>query len=46
MVQVAGNDNHTVQLLPALCMTEDDFTWAETAFDSVIAGAHCVPGTI
>jgi ornithine--oxo-acid transaminase len=46
LVQVAGNGNHTVKLLPALGITDADCAWIETAFDSVIADAHRVPGAV
>jgi ornithine--oxo-acid transaminase len=32
--------------LPPLTITEQDCNWIETAFDSVIASSHKVPGAI
>jgi ornithine--oxo-acid transaminase len=46
LTQVAGHGLHTVKLLPPLTITEEDCNWIETAFDSVIAGSHKVPGAI
>ena len=46
LVQVAGHASHTVKLLPALVITEDDCAWIERAFDAVIADSHRVPGAI
>jgi len=44
LTQVAGHASHTVKLLPPLIITEDDCDWIETAFDTVIAGTHRMPG--
>src|ERR1700743_2812289 len=46
LTQVAGHGSHTVKLLPPLVISEDDCKWIETAFDTVIAGSHQVPGAI
>ena len=46
MTDVLSTDQHTVKLLPPLVISEDDCKWIETAFDSVIAGSHKVPGAI
>jgi ornithine--oxo-acid transaminase len=46
LTQVAGHGLHTVKLLPPLTITEEDCSWIETAFDSVIAASHKVPGAI
>ena len=46
LTQVAGHGSHTIKLLPPLVITEDDCTWIEKAFDTVIAGSHKVPGAI
>jgi ornithine--oxo-acid transaminase len=46
LTQVAGHGLHTVKLLPPLTITEEDCNWIETAFDSVIAASHKVPGAI
>ncbi|MCA6110172.1 aminobacteriohopanetriol synthase HpnO [Bradyrhizobium cenepequi] len=46
LTQVAGHGSHTIKLLPPLTLTEDDCTWIEKAFDTVIAGSHKVPGAI
>jgi ornithine--oxo-acid transaminase len=44
LTQVAGHASHTVKLLPPLVITEEDCDQIETAFDSVIASAHRMPG--
>jgi ornithine--oxo-acid transaminase len=46
LTQVAGHGLHTVKLLPPLTITEEDCHWIATAFDSVIAASHKVPGAI
>ena len=46
LTQVSGNGSHTIKLLPPLTITEEDCGWIETAFDSVIASSHKVPGAI
>jgi ornithine--oxo-acid transaminase len=46
LVQVAGNGNHIVKLLPALVINEADCDWIERAFDRVIADSHQVPGAV
>ena len=46
LTQVSGHGSHTIKLLPPLTITEDDCKWIETAFDSVIAASHKVPGAI
>lgn len=46
LVQVAGNGNHVVKLLPALVINEADCDWIERAFEKVIADAHQVPGAV
>lgn len=44
LVQVAGHGSHTVKLLPALVISDDDCAWIEKAFDTVIADSHRLPG--
>jgi ornithine--oxo-acid transaminase len=44
--QVAGHASHTIKLLPALIISDEDCAWIERAFDSVIAGSHRVPGAV
>ncbi len=44
--QVSGHASHTIKLLPALTINNDDCKWIETAFDSVIEASHRVPGAI
>ena len=44
--QVAGHASHTMKLLPAYLITEQDCDWIVRAFDEVIAGSHRVPGAI
>ena len=46
LTQVSGHGSHTIKLLPSLTITEEDCNWIETAFDSVIASSHKVPGAI
>jgi ornithine--oxo-acid transaminase len=46
LTQVSGHGSHTIKLLPPLTITEEDCNWIETAFDSVIAASHKVPGAI
>ncbi len=46
LTQVSGHGSHTIKLLPPLTITEQDCSWIETAFDSVIAASHKVPGAI
>ena len=46
LVQVAGHASHTVKLLPALVITDDDCDWIERSFDDVIADSHRVPGAV
>ncbi len=46
LTQVSGHGSHTIKLLPPLTITEEDGKWIETAFDSVIAASHKVPGAI
>jgi ornithine--oxo-acid transaminase len=46
LTQVSGHGSHTIKLLPPLTITEQDCNWIETAFDSVIASSHKVPGAI
>src|SRR6202023_3414771 len=46
LTQVSGHGSHTIKLLPPLTITEEDCNWIETAFDSVIASSHKVPGAI
>ncbi len=46
LVQVAGHASHTVKLLPALTITDEDCKWIEDAFEAAIAAAHKVPGAV
>src|ERR1700749_2234191 len=46
LTQVAGHGSHTIKLLPPLTINDEDCKWIETAFDTVIAGSHKVPGAI
>ncbi|HXY90477.1 MAG TPA: aspartate aminotransferase family protein [Xanthobacteraceae bacterium] len=46
LCQVAGHGSHTVKLLPPLVISEADCDWILSAFDSVIADSHRVPGAI
>ncbi len=44
LTQVAGHASHTIKLLPALVVTDEDCTHIEQAFEAVVAAAHRVPG--
>jgi ornithine--oxo-acid transaminase len=44
LCQVAGHASHTIKLLPALVISDDDCEWIVKAFDTVIANSHRVPG--
>ena len=46
LAQVAGHASHTVKLLPALVISEEDCDWIESSFNEVIADSHRVPGAI
>ena len=46
LTQVAGHGSHTVKLLPPLVLSDADCDWIESAFDTVIAGSHRVPGAV
>jgi ornithine--oxo-acid transaminase len=46
LCQVAGHGSHTIKLLPALVLSDDDSEWIVRSFDAVIAGAHRVPGAV
>lgn len=46
LAQVAGHASHTIKLLPALVITEQDCEWIENAFETVIADSHRVPGAV
>src|ERR1700734_2016313 len=46
LTQVSGHGSHTIKLLPPLTITQEDCSWIETAFDTVIASSHKVPGAI
>jgi ornithine--oxo-acid transaminase len=44
--QVASHTSHTIKLLPSLVISDADCDWILSAFDSVIADSHRVPGAI
>lgn len=46
LTQVSGHASHTIKILPSLTITEEDCAWIEQSFDTVIAGAHRVPGAV
>jgi ornithine--oxo-acid transaminase len=46
LVQVAGHGSHTIKLLPPLILSDADCDRIETAFETVIAGSHRVPGAV
>jgi ornithine--oxo-acid transaminase len=44
--QVASHTSHTIKLLPSLIISDADCDWILSAFDSVVADSHRVPGAI
>ena len=46
LCQVSGHGSHTIKLLPAFGISDEDCVWIVKAFDSVIASAHRVPGAV
>jgi ornithine--oxo-acid transaminase len=46
LCQVAGHGLHTIKLIPALVLDNDDCDSIIRSFDSVIAGSHRVPGAV
>ena len=44
--QVAGHASHTIKLLPALTITQEDCDWIVRAFAATTAEAHKVPGAV
>lgn len=46
LCQVAGHGSHTVKLLPAYVINDQDCDWIVRAFGDVIAGSHRVPGAV
>lgn len=44
--QVAGHASHTIKLLPALTISDEDCNWITGAFDTVIESSHRVPGAV
>jgi ornithine--oxo-acid transaminase len=46
LTQVSGHGSHTIKLLPSLTITEEDCSWIENSFRTVIADSHRVPGAI
>ena len=46
LCQVAGHASHTIKLLPAFLITDEDCDWIVHAFDDVIAESHRVPGAV
>jgi ornithine--oxo-acid transaminase len=46
LTQVAGHGSHTIKLLPALIISEEDCDWIERAFEAVVADSHRVPGAV
>jgi ornithine--oxo-acid transaminase len=46
LVQVAAHASHTVKLLPALVISDEDCAWIERSFVDVIADAHRGPGAV
>ena len=46
LCQVAGHGLHTIKLIPALVIDNEDCDWIVNSFDTVIAGSHRVPGAV
>jgi ornithine--oxo-acid transaminase len=46
LTQVAGHASHTIKLLPPLVINDEDCSWIESSFDSVIEASHRVPGAV
>jgi ornithine--oxo-acid transaminase len=46
LCQVAGHGLHTIKLIPALVLNDEDCNWIVESFDAVIAGSHKVPGAV
>src|SRR5918995_5546812 len=46
LCQVAGHGLHTIKLIPAMVLNDEDCGWIVDAFDTVIAGSHKVPGAV
>jgi ornithine--oxo-acid transaminase len=46
LVQVASHASHTVRLLPAFVISDDDCEWITESFAAVIADSHRVPGAV
>jgi ornithine--oxo-acid transaminase len=46
LVQVAGHSSHTVKLLPALVLCDEDCNWIEESFEKVIADSHRMSGAV
>ena len=46
LCQVAGHASHTIKLLPALTLTQDDCDWILRGFEAAIADAHRGPGAV
>jgi ornithine--oxo-acid transaminase len=46
LCQVAGHASHTIKLLPALVISDNDCEWILKSFDTVIADSHRVPGAV
>ena len=46
LVQVAGNGNHVIKLIPALIINDADCDWIEDSFEKVVADSHQMPGAV
>jgi len=46
LVQVAGNGNHVIKLIPALIISDADCDWIEDSFEKVVADSHQMPGAV
>jgi ornithine--oxo-acid transaminase len=46
LIQVAGNNSHTLKLIPPLVIDSADCDWIEKSFEATIAESHKVPGAV
>ena len=44
LTQVSSHTSHTIKLLPPLIISDVDYDWILSAYDSVISDSHRVPG--
>lgn len=46
LAQVSGHASHTVKLLPAMVLTNEDCDWIERSFQKVISDSHQMPSAV